>query len=177
MAIHTPRKRRSCAHPRPIYLDMLPDEVVFELCVHLERPSRDEGWLQHEMQSMVRLGAADRRCRQLVKSWALRNADKPFTAADAYLMRTAYQIIYSRAMTFLNDPKIVDFLPVEQWVQGRVRGLSMSVARLHKLAPRKPSPALLALLCSGATRLEKRRPTRSRLLVTAPVWAAGPWAW
>ena len=131
---HRTRKRHWGANLRPNYLDLLPDVLISELCVYLERPSLADSRLQHEARSVIRLGGADRRCRQLVQSWALRNAGKPFTAAEAYLVRTAYQIIHRRAMSFLNDPDIVDFAPVEQWVQGRLRGLSMSVAGLHTSA-------------------------------------------
>eukprot|EP00964_Phaeocystis_antarctica_P119742 scaffold83483_cov66-Phaeocystis_antarctica.AAC.2 len=132
------RKRHSAARPRPSYLDLLPDVLVFELCVYLERSRDDTVGPQHGMRSVMRLGEADRRCQQVVQSWALRNAGKPFTAAEAYLVRTAYQIMHRRAMSFLHDPDVLDLAPVEQWVQGRLRGLSM----FHRRVPNVGSSAL-----------------------------------
>lgn len=161
------RKRHSVAHPRPSYLDLLPDVLVFELCVYLERSRDDTGGPQHGMRSVMRLGEADRRCQQIVQSWALRNAGKPFTAAEAYLVRTAYQIMHRRAMSFLHDPDVLDLAPVEQWVQGRLRGLSMSHRRVPNVGSSAALPCATSLHRSVAARSNtKTRPARSAATAT-----------
>ena len=161
------RKRHSAAHPRPSYLDLLPDVLVFELCVYLERSRDDAGGPQHGMRSVMRLGEADRRCQQIVQSWALRNAGKPFTAAEAYLVRTAYQIMHRRAMSFLHDPDVLDLAPVEQWVQGRLRGLSMSHRRVPNVGSSAALPCATGLHRSVAARSNaKTRSARSAATAT-----------